>query len=323
MMDLSVVLVNWNTRQILHDCLASIYRQTQGISFEVIVVDNASTDGSARMVQNSFANVRLIENSENKGFAAANNQAIRAAHGDFILLLNSDTVVLDNALFETLEFARRHPEAGVVGCCVLNADMTLQPTCFMYPSLLNLFLLTTYLSRLFRRNRFFGRERMTWWDRADERQVEVVTGCFMLIRRRVIESVGLLDEDYFMYGEETDYCYRARRAGWKILFTPAARIIHLGGASSKQVRPEMMLQLRGSILLFIRKHRSLPVYYAACVLVTLFFFLRTPYWLIRGIIARGDRVRSFQIANTYIAGMRRALRGAEGLQRRAAVRSRS
>lgn len=322
MIDLSVILVNWNTRQILQDCLESIYAQTKGISLEVIVVDNASTDGSAEMVRTLYKDVRLIVNNANRGFAAANNQGIAWAQGTYILLLNSDTVVLDNALYKAVEFAQRHPEAGIVGCRVLNADRSLQPSCFMWPSLLNLFLLTTYLSRLFKRSRFFGRERMTWWDRSDEREVEVVTGCFLLMRRRVIDSIGVLDEDYFMYGEETDFCYRAHEAGWRIMFTPEAEIVHLGGASSKQVRPEMMLQLRGSILLFFKKHRSAPVYWAACTLVGLFFLLRTPYWYIRGLITRDDRVRSFQIANTYIAGVRRTLRGAEGLQRRAAAGSR-
>jgi GT2 family glycosyltransferase len=241
---------------------------------------------------------------------------LRQAAGDFLLLLNSDTVVLDNALAKTVRFARRHPEAGIVGCRVLNADRTLQPSCFMVPSLLNLFLLTTYLSRLFKRSRFFGRERMTWWDRTDQRPVEVVTGCFMLIRRQVIETIGLLDEAFFMYGEETDFCWRARKAGWELLFTPEAEIIHLGGASSRQVRPEMILQLRGSILLFMKKHRSAPAYWMACVLVTLFFLLRAPYWYLRGLAAAGQRDRSFQIARTYATGAGRALRGAEGLQKR-------
>lgn len=314
-MDLSIILVNWNTRQILRDCLQSIYEQTRGISFEVIVVDNASTDGSSQMVREQFSDVILIENTQNRGFAAANNQAIVRAKGQFILLLNSDTVVLDNALCKTLEFARQHPEAGVVGCRVLNADGTLQPSCFMYPSVLNLLLLTTYLSRLFKQHRFFGRERMTWWDRSDEREVEVVTGCFMLIRRETMERVGLLDEDYFMYGEETDWCYRVHLAGWKLLFTPRAEIIHLGGASSKKVRPQMILQLRGSILLFMKKHRSMPAYWAACMLVGLFFLLRLPYWLLRGALNQKDRVRSFQVAAAYVAGAVRAFQGADGLRK--------
>lgn len=316
MMDLSVILVNWNTRQILQDCLESVYRETEGISFEVFVVDNASSDGSAEMVCRQFPQVRLIENETNRGFAAANNQAIAQAQGDYILLLNSDTIVLDNALAKSVRFARQYPKAGIVGCRVLNADRTLQPSCFMYPSLLNLFLLTTYLSRLFKRSRFFGRERMTWWNRTDERTVEVVTGCFMLIKRQVIEDIGLLDEAFFMYGEETDFCYRARQAGYDLLFTPEAQIIHLGGASSRQVRPEMILQLRGSILLFMKKHRSAPAYRTACVLVMLFFLLRTPYWYLRGLIAPDQRDRSFQIARTYGTGAGRAMRGASGLQKR-------
>lgn len=314
MIDVSIILVNWNTRQILCDCLASIYEQTQGLCFEVFVVDNASSDGSVKMIQQDFAQVRLIANSENKGFAAANNQAISIAKGNFILLLNSDTIILDNAIFKVWQFAQQRPSAGIVGCRVLNADQSLQSSCFMYPSVLNMFLLTTYLSKLFPRSAFFGRERMTWWDRSDVREVEVVTGCFMLVRRQVIEQIGLLDEEYYIYGEETDWCYRAHHAGWKLLFTPDAQIIHLGGASSKQAKPQMIMQLRGSLLYFMKKHASRASYAIACILVSLFFSVRTPYWFLRGVFIQSERIRSFITAKTYLSGALKALFGADALR---------
>lgn len=314
---LSIILVNWNTREILRNCLTSIYTHTSGLSFEVFVVDNGSSDGSVQMVKNCFPQVLLLANSDNKGFAAANNQALALAKGEYVLLLNSDTYLLDNSLLKVIEFARQHPEAGLFGCRVLNADGTLQPTCFQYPSLLNLFLQTFYLSKLFPKSRFFGRERMTWWDRNDVREVEVITGCFLLVRAEVIRQIGLLDESFFMYGEETDWCYRARRAGWKLLFTPEARIVHLGGASSRQNRPEMVLQLRGSILYFIKKHHCRAAYWLSCLLVSLFFTLRVPYWLLRGLVVESQRKSSLATAATYGKGAVRSLLGSDGLRKKA------
>jgi len=296
--DVSLIIVNWNTRDILRDCLASVFAQTTGIDFEVIVIDNASSDGSAEMVKQEFPQVILIENEQNKGFAAANNQGMRIAKGRYILLLNSDTIVLDGAIQKTLAFAEQHPQAAVVGCKVLNPDRTLQPTCFMFPSLLNLVLSSTYLYKLFPKSRFFGRERMTWWDRNDVRPVDVVTGCFMLVRREAIDKVGMMDEDYFMYGEETDWCWRFQKAGWENLFFPDAQIIHLGGQSSKQVRQAMLIQLRKAILFFLKKNRGMLHYQLGRCLVVLFFLVRIPYWIIKGIFAVESR-RCFEMAQAY------------------------
>jgi len=312
-MDVSIIVVNWNTQDILRDCLRSVYEQGGDVDFEVIVIDNASTDGSVEMVKKDFLQVTLIENSENRGFAAANNQGIAEAQGRYVLLLNSDTVILDKAIEKTVFFADAHLEAAVVGCRVLNHDRTLQPTCFMFPSILNMLLSTTYLYKLFPKSKFFGRERMTWWDRNDTKEVDVVTGCFMLVRQKAIQQVGLMDEQFFMYGEETDWCYRFKQAGWKVMFTPVGDIIHLGGQSSRQKRNEMILQLRCSILLFIKKHKSFLAYALACLLVALFFFLRVPYWLVRAMFSRNSKSNCLLIARAYLAGACKALLGAESL----------
>ena len=221
--DVSIVIVNWNTKKLLYDCLTSVYATTKEVSFEVIVIDNASRDGSVEMIKSDFPKVELIANTENRGFAAANNQGISIAVGRYILFLNSDTIVLSNAIDKVVAFTDLHEDAAVVGCRVLNPDVTLQPTCFMFPSILNMILSVSYLYKLFPGNRFFGRERMTWWSRDDERLVDVVTGCFMLVRHRAIEDVGIMDERFFMYGEETDWCYRFKQAGWKVMFTPELR----------------------------------------------------------------------------------------------------
>jgi hypothetical protein len=286
--EVSVVVVNWNTQDILRDCLRSIYEQCSEIDLEVIVIDNASTDGSVEMVKKDFPQVTLIENSKNRGFAAANNQGIDISKGRYVLLLNSDTVVLDNAIAKTAAFADSHPEAAVVGCRVLNPDRTLQPTCFMFPSILNMLLSSTYLYKLFPKNKFFGRERMTWWNRNDIREVDVVTGCFMLVRQDAIKKVGSMDEQYFMYGEETDWCYRFKQAGWKMLFTPCAEIIHLGGQSAQKRATTMVVQLRKSILQFMKKHYGPLIYRIACLLTVIFLAVRLPIWSVIALFQRAQ-----------------------------------
>jgi GT2 family glycosyltransferase len=312
-MDTSVIIVNWNTREILRNCLASIYAQTKGISFEVIVIDNASTDGSAEMVRAEFSEIILLQNDKNRGFAAANNQGVAIAQGRYVLLLNSDTIILDDAISRSIRFADLQPRAAVVGCRVLNSDETLQPTCFMFPSLLNMLLSSTYLYKLFPRSRFFGRERMTWWDRNDVREVDVVTGCFMLVRQEAIEHVGMMDERFFMYGEETDWCYRFKQAGWKVMFTPAGQIMHLGGQSSKKIKPEMAMQLRASILLFFKKHSSRISYRFACLLAAVFFLIRLPWWSLKAMAVPRTWRASLAYVSTYFKAFWRALLGWEYL----------
>ena len=301
-MDVSIIIVAWNVRELLYNCIKSVYEQTEGISFEVIYVDNASEDGSIEMVRKEFPEVRIIENEENRGFITANNQAIEIAEGRYVLLLNSDTIVLDNAVAKTVAFADQHTDAAVVGCKVLNSDKSLQRACFMYPSILNMFLSATYLYKIFPRSRFFGRERMTWWDFNDVREVETICGCYSLVRRRAIDQVGVMDPKYFVYGDDPDWCYRFKKTGWKILFTPEPEIIHLGGQTTKQKTREFRWQLHGSILIFFKLHRSKPEFVLARFLTALFFLLRVPFWLCSGLVQRKDRRRAICTARTYIIG---------------------
>jgi GT2 family glycosyltransferase len=312
--DVSVIIVSWNTRDILRDCLESVYARTREVSFEVIVIDNASADETPAMVKRDFPRVRLIENTENRGFAAANNQGMKAAAGRYVLLLNSDTIALDGAIDKMVAFADQRPEAAVIGCRVLNRDGTLQPTCFMYPSVLNMFLFATCLNKLFPGSRFFGREQMTWWKRDDVREVDVVTGCFMLVRRTAIDHVGLMDEDFFMYGEETDWCYRFRQAGWKVMFAPHGEIIHFGGASSSQAANEMTLQLKAGVLQFICKHDTRARYIVSCMLMGAFLALRIPFWAVKAIFSRRDRRNAWSRLSTYARGLGRVVRGWKGLR---------
>jgi GT2 family glycosyltransferase len=211
---------------------------------------------------------------------------MRIAQGRYVLLLNSDTIVLNDAIQRAARFADGHLDAGVVGCRVLNADRSLQVTCFMFPSALNLLLWITYLYKLFPRSRFWGRGRMTWWNRDDVREVDVVTGCFMLVRREAIDRVGLMDEQFFMYAEEADWCYRFYQAGYKRLFTPEVQIIHLGGASSDQIKPRMIAEWRKSTLLYFKKHTGPLSRGAAWTLLNIFYLTRVPYWVAKAAVGR-------------------------------------
>jgi len=310
----SVIIVSYNTCDILRHCLASVYEQARDAAFEVVVIDNASSDGSAEMIQRQFQQVRLIANNVNRGFAAANNQGMAIARGRYVLLLNSDTLVLDQAIDNAVAFADEHGDVGIMGCRVLNADRTLQPTCFMYPSIVNMFFFAMSLNKMFPTSRLFGRERMTWWQRDDVRDVDVVTGCFMLVRRDAIDQVGLMDESFFMYGEETDWCYRFKEAGWRIMFAPCGEIVHLGGASTRRMAAEMKLQLKAGTLQFLRKHRGTTSYVVCCTLMGLFLLLRLPFWVIRAVVCRHDRHRSWSYVLTYAEGLRRLARGWRGLR---------
>jgi GT2 family glycosyltransferase len=314
-MDVSVVLVSWNTRALLLECLRSLQEQTRGASCEVIVVDNDSRDGSAEAVAAGFPAVRLIRNRTNPGFARGCNQGMAAAAGRWVLLLNTDTLLLNDAVSATLDYAERHPRCAAAGCRVLNPDGSVQESCFMFPSLLNLFLESSGLSRLFPGSPFFGRAGMSWWDRGQAREVEVVSGCFLLLRREALRCLGMLDEDYFVYGEETDFCYRARQAGWQCAYVPAGRILHYGGQSAERARPQMTLQLRSSILLFFRKHRGRAAYALACALTGLFFLLRLPYWLLAA-VSRARRAACLATGRVYAAGFRKSFGGWQALRAR-------
>jgi GT2 family glycosyltransferase len=272
--DVSVIIVNWNTHDLLRQCLQSVYAQTTSIGCEVIVVDNGSTDGSVEMVRREFNQVTLLANQDNRGFAAANNQGMGVAKGRYILLLNSDTIVLDRAIEKTVAYADRYPDTAVTGCRALNPDRTLQNTCFMFPSILNWFLFSTYLCRLFPQSRFFGREQMTWWARDDSREVDVVTGCYMLVRKEAIDKVGLMDERFFMYAEETDWCYRFKADQWKNRFTPDAEIIHIGGASAVKLGARRAQLANASIVRYMFKHWSKWRAVVGVYMIVLFYLSR-------------------------------------------------
>jgi GT2 family glycosyltransferase len=287
--DVSIVIVSWNTRDILRDCLLSIFEQTREVSFAVSVVDNNSHDGSAVMVRTEFPKVKVIENVENRGFAAGCNQGMRASSARYMLLLNPDTVILDDAISRTVRYADLHSDVGVVGCQVLEDQNRITPTGFSFPDPLNVFLALSGLSRAFPRSRLFGRPEMSWWERTTERDVDVVTGMFMLVRSKAIAEVGLMDESYFVYSEEADWCYRFARAGWRRVFTPSARIVHLeGGAkSTSQVRAKMFVQLQKSTMIYHKKNLGWFAWSLVKIIYIVSNFVRMGAWFILSVV-NGD-----------------------------------
>jgi hypothetical protein len=250
--DLSIIIVNWNTRDLLAQCLASIYAHPPDGTFEIFVVDNASSDGSAQMVQKQFPSVRSIPNEENVGFARANNQAIRMSSGRHVLLLNPDTKILPDALQTLLTFIEEHPEAGAIGPMVLNPDLSLQSSCDPMPTLGREFWRLMHLDRLLALSVYH--EEL--WDPSLPRTVDVIQGNCMLIRQEALLDVGLLDETYFMFTEEVDFCYRLLQKNWQIYWVPQAQLIHYGGQSTRQAAQEMFIELYRSKLLFFRKNHG-------------------------------------------------------------------
>ncbi len=276
-MDVSVIIVNWNTKELLRSCIESIYKETCNCTFEIIVVDNNSSDDSVEMIQAEFPQVKLIANETNMGFAGGNNKGINIAKGRYILVLNSDIIICDQAIEKTVKYADRKPRAGMISCHVVNLNGRIAMTTFSFPCLWNLFCRFSGLASTFRNSRIFGRDIYLWWDRKSERNVDSVSGSFILVRREAIDQVGLMDEDYFLYYEETDWCYRFGKAGWEIIFWPGAKIIHIGDQSSKQEELKMFVQFHKSLLIFFKKHHSLTSYFTARTMVTINSGLRAMF----------------------------------------------
>ncbi len=230
--DVSMVIVSFNTKEVTRRCLEHVQQHAAEIRHEVFVVDNASTDGSADMVQTEFPGVQLIRLDQNRGFAGGNNPAMEKATGRYVLLLNSDAFLAAGVLEKTIQYMDENPGIGVLGCKLTDPDGTMQPSARMQPGPLNKTLHITGLAARFSKSKFFGRVDYTWWDHDQPKQVGWVVGAYFLIRRETMATIGVLDERYFLYFEEIDYCFSASRAGWEVVFYPHAGVIHLGGQSS-------------------------------------------------------------------------------------------
>lgn len=256
--DVSIVIVSYNTNDMTRACLESVYQETTECTFEVIVVDNASMDGSAEMVRTQFPNATLYAVDENLGFGRANNLAGENAGGDYILLLNSDTVVLDHAIDRLVALARRAPDAGIYGGRSVFADGTLNPTCCWGDyTLWSELCQGIGLSSLFPHAALFNPRYLGRWQRDSAREVDIVSGSFLLIDTNLWQSLGGFDTRFFMYAEDVDLCMRARELGHTCLFTPDSQIIHYGGGSERVVADKMIKLLRAKAQLY-HKHWSRP-----------------------------------------------------------------
>jgi GT2 family glycosyltransferase len=252
--DLSIIIINFNAEELILRCLQAVYNTIGSLDCEVIVVDNASTDDSINVVRKAYPQVRLFCNQENIGFARANNQALQVARGQYFLLLNSDAFVHEGAIVTLIKFMESHPDTGAAGCRLVYEDGSLQRSCYSFPTPITELWQTLWLDRLFARSPVFGKFRMTYWDFNSDRDVDWVMGAVMILRKEAIDQVGLLDEEYFMYSEEMDLCYRLKQAGWKVSFVSEATATHLWGGTSRQNKELAFIRLYKSRVMFSRKH---------------------------------------------------------------------
>jgi len=257
MPDLSIIIVNYNVKEFLQNLLHSIEKASTKITSEIIIVDNASEDGSVELIKQKFPNVKLVENKTNYGFGKANNQALKISQGEFVLLINPDTIVSEDTFDELIKFFRSKPEAGLAGCKILNPDGTLQLACRRsFPGPWTSFCKVTGLSNLFPGNKIFARYNLTYLDENKTYEVDAISGSFMMIRREVYEKVGGFDEQFFMYGEDLDLCYRIKESGFKVFYVHSTQLIHYKGESTRRSNLDETKLFYYAINLFVKKHLS-------------------------------------------------------------------
>lgn len=256
-MDISIVILSWNDKEHLQECLESLRHCTKSRSVEIIVVDNASTDGSPDMVAARFPQVTLIRNAENLGFPKGNNIGVRASKGEYVYLLNSDIKVLDGCIDALADYLDQHPDIGMIGPKILNGDMSLQSSCRRFPTLWNNFCTAAGLATLWKESRWFSGEHMLYFKGDRLMDVDVLVGCFWTARRKALDQFGLLDEGFFIYAEDVDWCKRCWKAGWRVVFFPEAQAIHYRGASTTKKDPvRFALTQQRSVLRYWQKHHG-------------------------------------------------------------------
>jgi GT2 family glycosyltransferase len=288
-MDISVVIVGWNARHYLELCLESLVAAPPRRGIEVIVVDNASADGTSEMIEARFPWVKLIKSSENLGFAKGNNLAIRQCQGSYIALVNPDVIVLPGCLDALADFLDQNPGVGNVGPRVLNPDMTLQSSCRRFPTLWNNFCSATHLENVFKVSPFFAGEHMFYFPHDRMITVDVLVGCFSMIRREAFDSVGLLDENLFMYGDDVDWCRRCWKAGWEVVFFPGAKAIHDRGKTTAPYPVRFAVAQQKSVLYYWSKHHGFWGVFGIHSIILFHHLLRYAFAVLSGLArSRGD-----------------------------------
>lgn len=256
MIDYSVIIVSWNAKNYLSECLQSLDKYRFKYNAEIIVVDNASTDGSPSLVQETFPHVKLIINEQNYGFAKGNNIGITQSTGKYLFLINSDVIVKDVCIEKMIEYMDDHPDIGILGPKILDKFGKTQRSCMEFPSLWNTFYSAFGLHNIFGKLQFFRGEMMTYWPHNTIRPVDVINGCFWMVRKEALDKVGLLDEHFFIYSEDKDWCKRFHETGWGVVFYPEAEAIHYGGASSSNAPIRFDVEMQKANLQYWKKHYS-------------------------------------------------------------------
>ncbi|MCK5306498.1 MAG: glycosyltransferase family 2 protein [Candidatus Omnitrophica bacterium] len=297
-MKLSIIIVNYNGKELTLNCLKSIYEKLKGVEYETILVDNASSDDSVEVIEKSYPQVNVIKNDDNLGFSKANNQGIKIAKGDYILLLNNDTLLKEGDFSNLLEYMESKADVGILGCRINNPDGSLQLSCYKFPSMREMFTHYTLLTKLFPDSKLFGDYRN--WPHNKIEEVDFVIGAFFLIKRAVIEKIGMLDENFFLNAEESEYCLRAKKAGFQTVFHPGYEIIHIGGATKKNMKKiEIISSIRGTELL-IRRHYSLVYFITYKLLSFLLSLIRFVIFGIVLLLSKNPDVRDKFIQSKYL-----------------------
>jgi GT2 family glycosyltransferase len=254
-MDISILIVNFNTKKLLEQTIQSVTNTVKNINYEIIVVDNASSDGSVEVIKKNYRNVILIKNKTNDGFAKANNIGIKKAKGRYILLLNSDTLLVNDCIEKSIKYLDNNKDVGALGCKVVLPNGKLDTACKRgYPTPEASFFYMLKLDKLFPSVKRFGQYNLSYLSQNEINEVDSLVGAFMMVRKDTIDEVGLLDEKFFMYGEDIDWCMRIKEAGWKIIYYPEASIIHYKGASSKKKRHKILFEFHRAMYIFYKKH---------------------------------------------------------------------
>ncbi|GLC87875.1 glycosyltransferase family 2 protein [Lysinibacillus piscis] len=254
-MDLSIVIVNYNTKKLTSDCIQSVIDSKMDFLYEIFVVDNASSDGSVEVLQRDFPDVHVIANTENVGFSKANNQAIKVSSGRYVLLLNSDTIVQKNTLSTIKEYMEQHQMVGAAGCEVNLPDGSLDKACHRgFPTPEASFYYMMGLAKRYPESPKYNSYHQSYMNMQEIHDIDCLVGAFVMVRREAIEQVGLLDEEFFMYGEDIDWCYRIKEAGWRIVYNPTTSIIHYKGASSRRKPFKIVYEFHRAMYLFHKKH---------------------------------------------------------------------
>ncbi|MFA3784123.1 glycosyltransferase [Melioribacteraceae bacterium 4301-Me] len=272
MIDLSIIIVNYNVKEFLLNLLDSIKKASVNLSIEIIIVDNASDDGSVELVKEKFPEVDFIVNKKNIGFGAANNLALAKARGKYFLLINPDTIVKEDTLYKMLIFFENNPQAGIAGCKVLNPDGSLQLACRRgFPGPWTSFTKVMGLSKLFPKSKLFARYNLTYLDENQTYEVDAISGAFMMMRREVYEKIGGFDTQFFMYGEDLDLCYRAQSAGFKVYYVHSTEIIHYKGESTKRSNIDETKYFYDAMHMFVRKHLATSFFVESMLRLAIIF----------------------------------------------------